>query len=92
MDVPIWVIQIIIARVPPKGAPIPARATISFGKNVQYPNRNRTATTNTDGIHAFVRVPMKSPMPYVIHSTNMATIGDATINAVSCSILNSSFL
>ena len=81
MEVPMWVMQIMIASVPPKGAPKPASVTISFGKKVQYPRRNSTATTNTDGIHAFVRVPIVSPRAYTIHRTSMATIGEATIKA-----------
>ena len=35
MIVPIWVIQSMMTSVPPSGAPIPARATMSFGKKVQ---------------------------------------------------------
>ena len=39
----------------------PARATISAGKNVQYPNKKRTAQINTDGTHALVRIETISP-------------------------------
>lgn len=50
-----------IANNPPSGAPKPAISTIFFGKNVQYPNKNKHAVTKTDGIHAFVLVPINSP-------------------------------
>ncbi len=62
MMVPMWVMQSMMTRIPPNGGPIPASSTMSLGKKVQYPTRNRAAMTKTDGIQALLLVPMNSPI------------------------------
>src|SRR5699024_10749631 len=59
--VPIFVINNNIIIVATTGG-IPAISTISFGKKVQYPNRNKRAQIKTEGIQALVLIDIKSPI------------------------------
>lgn len=52
----------------------PANSTMFEGKNVQKPNKNIRADTNTDGINAFVLVDMTSPIAKVARTVQNATI------------------
>jgi hypothetical protein len=55
---------------------IPEIETMSLGKKVQYPIRNKTAQIKIEGTHALVRTATKSPINKIRMTMTNASICD----------------